>query len=52
MKILTPKPGNRVDNLISELISRTDCLLEHVNKIDEILSNHSIRKVKSDKTPR
>ena len=53
MKILTPKPatGNKVDNLISELIWRTDRLLEHVRKIDEILSNYSLSKVESDITP-
>ena len=53
MKILTPKPvsGNKFHNLISELILRTDRLLEHVRKIDEILGNHSISKVESDITP-
>ena len=53
MKILTPKPvaGNKVDNLISKLIWRTDCILEHVRKIDEILSNYSISKVETDITP-
>ena len=53
MKILTPKPvpGNKVDNLISELIWRTDRLIEHVRKIDEILSNHPISKVETDITP-
>ena len=52
MKILTPKPiGNKVDNLISELIWRADCLLDHVRKIDEILSHHPISKVDTDITP-
>ena len=51
MKILTPKPGNKVDNLISELIWRTDRLLEHVKKIDEILGTHSLSKVESNITP-
>ena len=52
MKILTPKPiGNKVDNLISELIWRADRLLEHVRKIDEILSYHPISKVDTDITP-
>ena len=53
MKILTPKPvpGNKVDNLISELIFRVDSLLEHVRKIDEILSNHPISTVDTDITP-
>ena len=53
MKILTPKslPGNKVDNLISELIWRADRLLEHVRKIDELLSNHPISKVETDVTP-
>ena len=53
MKILTPKPvpGNKVDNLISELIWRTDCLLEHIRKVDEILNNHPISKVETDITP-
>ena len=52
MKILTPKPvpGNKVDNLISELICRVDSLLEHVRKIDEILSNHPISTVDTDVT--
>ena len=50
MKILTPKPGNKVDNLISELIWRADRLLEHVKKIDEILGTHSLN-VESNITP-
>ena len=52
MKILTPKPiGNKVDNLISELIWRADRLLDHVRKIDEILSHDPISKVDTDITP-
>ena len=52
MKILTPKPiGNKVDNLISEIIWRADRLLDHVRKIDEILSHHPISKVDTDITP-
>ena len=52
MKILTPKPiGDKVDNLISELIWRADRLLDHVRKIDEILSHHPISKVDTDITP-
>ena len=53
MKILTskPVPRNKVDNLISELIWRTDHLLEHVRKIDEILNNHPLSKVETDITP-
>ena len=52
MKILTPKPiGNKVGNLISELIWRADRLLDHVRKIDEILSHHPISKVDTDITP-
>ena len=52
MKTLTPKPiGNKNDNLISKLIWRADCLLEHVRKIDEILSHQPISKVDTDITP-
>ena len=52
MKILTPKPiGSKVDNLISELIWRADRLLDHVRKIDEILSHHPISKVDTNITP-
>ena len=51
MKILTPKPiGNKVGNLISELIWRADRLLEHVREIDEKLSYHPISKVDTDIT--
>ena len=51
MKILTPKPENKVDNLISELIWRADRLLEHVKKIDELLGTHSLSKVESNIIP-
>ena len=52
MKILTPKPiGSKVDNLISELIWRADRLLDHVRKIDEILSHHPISELDTDITP-
>ena len=48
---LKPVPGNKVDNLISEQIFRVDSLLEHVRKIDEILSNHPTSTVDTDITP-